>query len=63
MRPSVHTLRRQLRHADTSNDCVHIMKSLARTCRRDRDALNPLARRIDVRALLTAAAAEMAAAS
>ena len=60
---SNHTLRRQLRHAANTNDCVHLLKSLTRTRRRDRDALNPLARRIDVRALLTAAAAEMAEAS
>jgi hypothetical protein len=62
MRPSVQPLRRQLRHAASSGDCVHILKSLARS-RRDRGAIHPLARRIDVRALLTAAAAEMAAAS
>lgn len=54
MCPSNHTLRRQLRHAENTNDCVHLLKSLVRTRRRDRDALHPLA-------LLTAA--EMAEAS
>ena len=63
MRPPTHTLVRQLRNADNSDECVHILKSLARTRRRYQAAIHPLARRIDVRALLTAAAAEMAAAS
>jgi hypothetical protein len=63
MRPSTETLRRQLRHAASSDDCVHLLKSLARARRGCRGAIHPLARRIDVRALLTAAAAEMAAAS